>query len=348
MNAIQIVDGFVNFWALLIFVVMAATPCEAAEQKSGRAEVSDPAAAQKWKPRDADETIERLERISASTDFSSCCFWSWELQLAIIKRDREVAQGIVAILSRLQRPDGRWGLGTDWGKGIVKYNFKRRLAEDAESWDVAEAANALLDYSEVFSDKSVMPRVIMAANYLKQSIRFCEGKPYIPHMAECNNMLQPHSTIATALLFSRLPEFKELAVKLHKSGAEMNFLRILPHADGKTVEPPKFGMMVADFEKVQIGYYLLLLNDPSGRKILDGYNKSDFDNPASGYDQMAGAYIVLAYTKLGEWEKARHFAAIMKDYKPNRGPNRGYKYALKDILDYVNLKPNQAEPENIR
>ena len=257
--------------------------------------------------------------------FGHCCFWAWELELAILKNDRDMAQRIALILGGLQRSDGRWGLGDAWGRG--KIDFKHRGPEDAESWDVAEAACALLDYGETFGDATFLPHVRKAAAYLKTCIRYAGGKPYLPHMAECNNLLQPHSTINTALLFSRLPEYKNLAKELHRSGVAMNFFRLTPHEDLQTVDPPRLGQEVNDFEKAQIGYYLHLMDDPAGSRLMARYwTLSDFNHP------RGGAYLVLAYAKLGQWDKARHFAEVMKDYQPKRG----YEYALRDIIDYVN------------
>ncbi|MBM3861878.1 MAG: hypothetical protein FJ395_19825 [Verrucomicrobia bacterium] len=273
----------------------------------------------------ADETIQRLQQVSATTKFASCCYWAWELELAIIKKDKEVAGRIAAILGKLQRPDGRWGLGTAWGR--TKTDFKERLAEDAETWDVAEAANALLNYSETFGDRSVMPRVQKAAGYLKSCVRYAGGKPYLPHMAECNNVLHPHSTICAALLFYRLPGGKELAGQLRDSGVSMKFFRLMPHDDLKTLDPPIMGTEVNDFEKVQIGYYLQLMGDPAGKELLARY-----EAPSGMNHPRAPAYLVLACAKLGQWDKARRVARLAKDFQPRRG----YEYALKDIIDHVN------------
>lgn len=295
---------------------------------------ADPAAAQRWKPGTSEEAIERLQRISASTEFGHCCFWAWELELAILKGDRDVAQRIARILAGLQRADGRWGLGNDWVTRPT--DFKQRTAEDAESWDVAEAACALLDYGETFGDGTFLPNVQKAAAYLKTCIRHAGGKPYLPHMAECNNVLQPHSTINAALLFSRLPEYKNLAKDLHDSGVAMNFFRLVPHEDRKTLDPPLQGPEVSDFEKVQIGYYLHLMGDPAGSGLMDRYQKRSDFNHARG-----AAYQVLAYARLGQWQKARHFAEMMKDYQPRQG----YEYALRDIIDWVNSKRAAAEAD---
>ncbi len=288
---------------------------------------SDPVAAQRWQPRTNEEAIQRLQRISASTEFGHCCFWAWELELALLKKDRDMAQRIATVLAGLQRPDGRWGLGNPWGRRPL--DFKERLPEDAETWDVAEAANALLDYGEVYNDTTFLPVVRKAAAYLKTCIRYSGGKPYLPHMAECNHVLQPHSTINAALLFSRLPEYKELTGSLRASGVAMNFFRLTPQADRITLDPPNVGPKVSDFEQAQVGYYLHLMGDPEGDRILARYRKrSDFNY------RLGAAYIVLPLARLGRWAEARNFAAEMKDYNPRLG----YEYPLRDIIDFVNAK----------
>ena len=318
--------------SIAIIVVLSAVFIFVAIERASEP-ANDPAAAQSWKPRNAREAIQRLRRISAATKFSSCCFWAWELELAIIRKDQDVARRIAKILGGLQRPDGRWGLGTDWK--MSEDDFKARRAEDAESWDVAEAANALLDYSEAFGDQTAVPYARKAAEYLKKSVRYSGGKPYLPHMPECNNVLQPHSTINAALLFSRLPEFKDLARELHDSGVSMRFRRFLPQDDHKTLDPPRIGLEeVSGFEKVQIGYYLLLMNDHVGGEILAQFQDlSDINEP------RGAAYLVLAYAKLGQWGKAQKFAGLMEQYRPRNG----YDYALKDIIDYVNAASDRHD-----
>jgi hypothetical protein len=184
-----------------------------------------------------------------------------------------------------------------------------------------------LDFEETFGDKAFRPTVLKAAAYLQTCIRRAGGKPYLPHMAECNNVLQPHSTIVAALLFSRIPEYNRLTKELHASGVAMNFFRLMPHADHRTLDPPQPGPEVNDFEKVQIGYYLHLMGDPAGMRLMDRYQTAaDFNFP------RAPVYLVLAYAKLKRWDKARHFAAMTKDYRPRKG----YEYALRDVIDYVN------------
>lgn len=310
----------------LLALVSAGAVAAAAESKAVAVE-SDPAAAQRWKPRTTAEAIERLQRISASTEFGHCCFWAWELELALLKNNRELGQRIAEILAGLQREDGRWGLGNPWGRRPV--DFKERLPEDAESWDVAEAANALLDYSEAFGDATFLPCVRKAAAYLKTCIRYSGGKPYLPHMAECNNVLQPHSTINAALLFSRVPAYQDLVADLCASGIAMNFYRLNPQPDLKTLDPPNIGPKVSDFEQAQVGYYLHLMRHPDGSRILARYRK-----PADFNTRRGAAYMVLIQAKLGWWPEARDFAAELKDYSPRTG----YEYALRDIIDFVNAR----------
>jgi hypothetical protein len=246
------------------------------------------------------------------------------MQLAIVKKDQELAQGIARVLYDLQKPDGRWGLGTDWYRS--EWDFKARLADDAESWEVAEVANALLDYSEAFGDREAVAHATKAAEYLKRSVEYYDGKPYLPHMPECNHILQAHSTINAAFVLSRIEGYKDLANELKEAGVSMNFLRIITHRDREKLDPPKIGMEINDYEKIQIGYYLLQMGDPRGREILDRYKTMD------DIDYYRGAaYLVIVYARLGEFEKAKHFATLQKDMKPGRG----YEYALRDFIDYA-------------
>jgi hypothetical protein len=223
-------------------------------------------------------------------------------------------------------------LGTDWYRS--EWDFKERLAEDAESWEVAEVANALLDYSKTFGDRRALRHAAKAAEYLKNSAEYYGGKPYLPHMPECNHILQAHSTVNAALLLSRIEGYQELAEKLKEAGVSMNYLRIITHRDKEKLDPPRIGMEINDYEKIQIGYYLLQMGDPRGREILNGYKDMD------DIDYYRGAaYLVVVYTRLGEFEKARHFAALQKDMKPSRG----YEYALRHFIDYA-LNTGSTKP----
>jgi len=281
-----------------------------------------PAVAAEATPNDA---LTRLREICRTTRFCTPSFWAWELQLAVVRKDREQAETIAGILCKLQQPDGKWGLGTDWGR--TKCDFKARTAQDAESWEVAEVANALLDYATAFGEKTAARHAKKAAEYLKKSIVYHDAKPYLPHMPECNRILQPHSTVNAALLLSRVEGFQQLAEKLKSSGVAMNFLRIITQCDREVLAVPDVGHEINDYEKIQIGYYLVQMGDPRGWEILGRYKTPDDINHPRG-----AAYVVLAYTKLGKSANARSFAARLKDYRARKG----YEYALKDFVDYVN------------
>ena len=299
----------------LALLTLAASPLAAQEQAADKPSAN---------AERAEEVIRGFHEISANTQFTTPSFWAWELQLAIAKEDRELARRIARVLYGLQKPDGRWGLGTDWYR--AEWDFKARTADDAESWEVAEVANALLDYAQAFGDREAVAHATRAAEYLKKSVEYYQGKPYLPHMPECNHILQAHSTINAALVLSRIEGYRELADELKEAGAGMKFLRIITHRDRQKLDPPKIGMEINDYEKIQIGYYLLQMKDPRGREILDRYQGMD------DVDYYRGAaYLVLVYTRLGEPEKAKHFATLQKDLKPRRG----YEYALRDFIDYA-------------
>src|SRR5688500_45085 len=177
----------------------------------------------------ADEIIRGFQRISATVPFTTPSFWAWELQLAIVKNDVDLARALARVLYGLQEPDGSWALGTDWIRG--EYDFKTRLADDAESWEVAEVANALLDYANAFGDPEAVVRAGRAAEYLKNNVEYVDGKPYLSHMPECNHVLQAHSTINAAFLLSRVAGYEVLANELKMAGVSMNFLRIITYRD---------------------------------------------------------------------------------------------------------------------
>jgi hypothetical protein len=272
-----------------------------------------------------DDTLRRFHEIALNVPFTTPSFWAWELQLALLKNDEPLARALAQELYNLQEPDGSWGLGTDWIRG--EYDFKQRLADDAESWEVGEVANALLDYAAVYGDTEGVVRASRAAEYLKRNAEYVDGKPYLPHMPECNHVLQPHSTVVAAYLLSRLPGYEPLANELKVAGVGMNWHRIITYRDTEKLEPPLAGTEINDYEKIQIGWYLLQMGDPYGRIILDRYQKGSDINASRG-----ARYLVLVYLKLGDSEKARYFAALQKNFQPT---NRGYEYALMDIIAYA-------------
>jgi hypothetical protein len=301
------------FWKIAVPVVLAAIAGWAREST----------------PQQAERKIQRGFEISRQTKFCTPSYWSWELQLATVQKDRELAGRIAKVLYRLQKPDGRWALGTDWTFN-KDFDFKARTAEDAETWEVAEAGNALLDYAATFGDREAYPYVLKAAEYLKTGVRRVQGKPYLPHMIECNNILQPHSTICTALLFQRLkdrPEFVRLGKELEESGRAMNFKRIIIDPQTKDLDAPKPGTEIVNYEKVQVGFYLLQMGNPKGKEILAGFDNHDIKDRG---EEMAAAYHVLVELKLSDFGKAKRIAEVVKDFQPKKG----YDYALRDIIDY--------------
>jgi hypothetical protein len=146
-------------------------------------------------------------------------------------------------------------------------------------------------------------------------------------MPECNHVLQPHSTVNAAFLLSRIAGYEQLAGELKAAGILMNYQRIITYRDRIQIEPPFVGMEINDYEKIQIGWYLLQMGDPLGPLILDGYQQMADINSSRG-----ARYLVLVYSKLGNREKARYFARLQKDFVPT---NRGYEYALVDFIQYA-------------
>jgi hypothetical protein len=272
-----------------------------------------------------DETLRRFHDIELNVPFTTPSFWAWELQLAVIRNDEPLARALARELYALQEPDGSWALGTDWIRG--EFDFKHRLADDAESWEVGEVANALLDYAAVYADAEAVVRAARAAEYLKRNVEYVDGKPYLAHMPECNHSLQPHSTVVAGFLLSRLPGYEELGAELKVAGVSMNWFRIITYRDLQKLEPPLAGAEINDYEKIQIGWYLLRMGDPYGQQILDRYQQGSDINASRG-----ARYLVLVYLKLGDPEKARYFAALQKNFQPT---NRGYEYALMDIIAYA-------------
>ncbi|HYI11790.1 MAG TPA: hypothetical protein VEK57_22220 [Thermoanaerobaculia bacterium] len=294
---------------LLLFAAMSAEAKVRAAGRGGR----------------VDEVIRGFQRISATVPFTTPSFWAWELQLAIAKGDEELARGLARVLYGLQEPDGSWPLGTDWVR--AEWDFKHRLADDSESWEVAEVANALLDYAKAFGDAEAVVRAARAAEYLKNAVEYVDGKPYLPHMPECNHILQAHSTVNAAFLLSRIAGYEALGQELKAAGVSMNFQRIITYRNLEKLEPPLVGMEINDYEKIQIGWYLLQMGDPYGQMILDRYREmKDINSP------RGAVYLVLVYTRLGDPARARHFATLQKGFRPT---NRGYDYALRDFIDYA-------------
>ena len=71
-------------------------------------------------------------------------------------------------LMSLQKKNGRWGLGSPWGKTAV--DFKQRTRHDAESWEVAEVGLNLLRHHQKFGDPAAKRAARNAASYLRQRV----------------------------------------------------------------------------------------------------------------------------------------------------------------------------------
>lgn len=275
-----------------------------------------------WQDDPGDRTLMRsLVQTCNEHEWCTPSYWAWELQLAIHQRNKGLARGIAHRLGRMQQPNGSWGLGTDWGQ--AEYDFKRRTARDAESWEVAEVGMALVDYDKAFSDHSARSDARHAARYLKRRVVTVRGRPYLAHMPECNNVLQPHSTVASALLLDQFPGNRRLASRLRRSGKAMRGRRIVPQAGPASLRNARWGISINDYERVQVGLYLARLGDPQGPRMLRRFAPTRHVS-----FPRTRAYLVLAETIRGRHQRAGRQARAAIGFTPLRG----YDYAL---LDWV-------------
>ena len=90
-----------------------------------------------------------------------------------------------------------------------------------------------------------------------------------------------------------------------ESGTAMNFRRIVIDPQTRDLNAPKPGTEIVDYEKIQVGFYLLQMGNPKGKEILAGYENYAIKNPEG---DMAAAYRVLVQLKLGQPQKARQAA----------------------------------------
>ena len=90
--------------------------------------------------------VERCE----SLPFCTPSFFAWELSLANYENREVESRNIAQHLISIQKKNGRWGLGSPWGRTAV--DFKKRTRNDAESWEVAEVGLMLMRHHQKFGD----------------------------------------------------------------------------------------------------------------------------------------------------------------------------------------------------
>lgn len=265
--------------------------------------------------------------LHTNCDRSSWCtpsYWAWQLHLANQEEDDARGEAIAQLLLARQEPQGHWGLGAPWGK--APYDFKRRTARDAESWEVAEVGLALLDHFEDTGSRAAYTAAERAADYLAARVITLRGKRFLSHMPDCNNRIQAHSTVAGAYLLSRFPRYTALATSLRESGKWLKWRRIMPKPGRTDLKKWRWYVKVNDYERVQVGYYLAEMGDPAGERILRRYRTRD-----SMPFYRKQPYLVMAESRLGHaasaWDQAIDQAEFV--------PVRGYDWALRDWIDAV-------------
>ena len=263
--------------------------------------------------------------VPACPDLPYCTpsFWAWELALAAYQ-DREAdARAIAQHLIGLQKRDGRWSIGSPWIK--AKVDFKKRTRRDAESWEVAEVSMILLRHHAQFGDPAARAAARRGADYLRERVvRVGRGR-YLPHMPECNNLLQPHSTYAAAALLHQFTKYRELAGQLRRSAKKMEWRRIMPKPGRTDLRRWQWGPRINDYEKIQSGWYLSQLGDPTGRRILNRYA------PQQQVDhRLAQSYAVMIDLLQGKLRRARVRADGI-----NLLPQKGYDAAMRSWLAAV-------------
>lgn len=251
-----------------------------------------------------------------SLPFCTPSFWSWELALATYENRESDARVIAQQLMSLQKKNGRWGLGSPWGKTAV--DFKQRTRHDAESWEVAEVGLNLLRHHQKFGDPAAKRAARNAASYLRQRVVSLGTGRYLAHMPDCNNYLQPHSTLASAALLDQFKRYREIASQLKDSGKKMKWRRIVPKVGRTDLQKWRWGPRINDYERIQSGWYLTELGDARGPRILNRFGperEMDF--------RLAQPYAVMVDLFLGNGQQARARAE-----KTNLELSKGFDVAL--------------------
>jgi len=260
--------------------------------------------------------------VPACPDLPFCTpsFWAWELALATYQGREDDARAIAQHLIDLQKRNGRWSIGSPWIK--AKVDFKKRTRHDAESWEVAEVSMMLLRHHAHFGDPAARAAARRGADYLRERVvRVGRGR-YLPHMPECNNLLQPHSTFAAAALLHQFTRYRELAGHLRRSAKKMEWRRIMPKPGRTDLRRWQWGPRINDYERIQSGWYLYQLEDPIGRRILNRYT------PQRKVDhRLAQSYAVMIDLMRGKLPRARIRADGI-----NLLPQKGYDAAMRSWL----------------
>jgi hypothetical protein len=266
------------------------------------------------------DRVAALQQRCRTLPWCTPSFSAWELLLAVQQRRLPEAQALAELLMGIQVRDGKWGLGTDWGR--TDYDFKSRTAADAESWEVAEVGLALVRYASAAHDRRGIAAARRAADYLHDHVVRVHGRPYLAHMPECNNRLQPQSTIAAAALLDNFARYRSLADRLRRSGKAMQDRRIVPGPGQTSLAHARWGPAINDYERAQIAYYLSLMGDPDGSRWLHRHPpgaQTDF--------YRAQPYLVMVDLLSGHPHRARRRAAAASFV-----PLHGYDIALADWI----------------
>ncbi|MCB0918115.1 MAG: hypothetical protein KDC39_06040 [Actinobacteria bacterium] len=243
-------------------------------------------------------------------------FLGWELRRAVLLHRKQRAKRLANRLIRSQYPNGRWGLGTAWGRHEI--DFKTRRASDAESWEVAEVALTLLDYDQRLGSARALHSAERAAQYLRARVIRLGDHAYMAHMPDCNNLLQPHSTLAAAALLHHFPRHRRLAKRMKRSAVAMRWRRISPRSGETSLRHWQWATPVNDYERIQSAFYLDAMGDRSGRRLLQQFGpKQRLDIP------RAQAYAVLVDLSLGKRHRARKRVRHL-----SFRPAKGYDLAL--------------------
>ena len=251
--------------------------------------------------------VERCE----SLPFCTPSFHAWELSLANYENREADSRIIAQHLVSIQKKNGRWGLGSPWGK--TAFDFKRRTRNDAESWEVAEVGLILMRHHRKFGDVAAKRSARAAAQYLRDRIVQVGSAKYLAHMPDCNNYLQPHSTLSSAALLNEFRQHRKVAAQLKRSGKKMKWRRIIPKAGRTDLASWRWGPEINDYERVQSGWYLEEMGDRRGTRILSRFGpdrEMDFGR--------AHPYAVLVDLHRGYADQAQT-RAKQTDFVPERG-----------------------------